>query len=81
MSEICVLGTGMAGYGARRSGTPLKALHDKPLFEPAYYFRRALKLLEVCRQELGGSIKIRFAHAPSGPRDPPGRIERSGHRK
>src|SRR5690242_4456848 len=43
---------GMAGYGARRSGAPLKALHDKPLFEPAYYARRALKLLEVCRQEL-----------------------------
>ena len=49
---------GMAGYGARRSGTPLKALHDKPLFEPAYYFRRALKLLEVCRQELGEEVEL-----------------------
>ena len=49
---------GMAGYGARRSGTPLKALHDKPLFEPAYYFRRALKLLEVCRQELGDEVEL-----------------------
>lgn len=49
---------GMAGYGARRSGTRLKALHDKPLFEPAYYFRRALKLLEVCRQELGEEVEL-----------------------
>ena len=49
---------GMAGYGARRSGTPLKALHDKPLFEPAYYFRHALKLLEVCRQELGEEVEL-----------------------
>jgi mannonate dehydratase len=49
---------GMAGYGARRSGTPLKAPHDKPLFEPAYSFRRALKLLEVCRQELGEEVEL-----------------------
>ena len=49
---------GMAGYGARRSGTPLKALHDKPLFEPAYYFRRALRLLEVCREQLGDEVEL-----------------------
>src|ERR1700730_8487688 len=49
---------GMAGYGARRSGTPLKALHDKPLFEPAYYTRRALKLFEVCRKELGDEVEL-----------------------
>ncbi len=49
---------GMAGYGARRSGAPLKALHDKPLFEPAYYARRALKLLEICRQELGEEVEL-----------------------
>src|SRR5271169_1948433 len=30
---------GMAGYGARRSGTAVPALHAKPLFEPAYYMR------------------------------------------
>src|ERR1700720_1419353 len=42
---------GMAGYGARRSGTAVQALHDKPVFEPAYYMRRALKLLEKCREE------------------------------
>jgi mannonate dehydratase len=49
---------GMAGYGARHSGTPLTALHDKPLFEPAYYARRALKLLEICRQELGEEVEL-----------------------
>ncbi len=50
---------GMAGYGSRQAGdTRLKALHDKPLFEPAYQFRRALKLLEICRQELGEEVEL-----------------------
>jgi mannonate dehydratase len=49
---------GMAGYGARRSGSAPKALHDKPLFEPAYYMHRALKLLEVCRQDLGDEVEL-----------------------
>lgn len=49
---------GMAGYGAPHSGTAPKALHDKPLFEPAYYMRRALKLLEMCRQELGEEVEL-----------------------
>jgi mannonate dehydratase len=50
---------GMAGYGSRRGGsTTLKALHDKPLFEPAYDFRRSLKLLEICRQELGEEVEL-----------------------
>ena len=45
---------------AREHGgsTTLKALHDKPLFEPAYDFRRSLKLLEVCRQELGEEVEL-----------------------
>ncbi len=50
---------GMAGYGARHGdSTTLKALHDKPLFEPAYDFRRSLKLLEICRQELGDEVEL-----------------------
>lgn len=50
---------GMSGYGSRHSGdTTLKALHDKPLFEPAYDFRRSLKLLEICRQELGEEVEL-----------------------
>jgi mannonate dehydratase len=50
---------GMAGYGsAHGDAPPLKALHDKPLFEPAYQMRRALKLLEVCRTELGDEVEL-----------------------
>ena len=50
---------GMAGYGSARGNTPpLKQLHDKPLFEPAYQMRRALKLLEVCRTELGDEVEL-----------------------
>lgn len=50
---------GMAGYGSAHSGdSPLKALHDKPLFEPAYDMRRSLKLLEVCRRELGDEVEL-----------------------
>jgi mannonate dehydratase len=50
---------GMAGYGsAHGDASPPKALHDKPLFEPAYQMRRALKLLEVCRTELGEEVEL-----------------------
>jgi len=49
---------GMAGYGARTSGAAPKALHDKPVFEPAYYMRRGLKLLEICRQQLGDEVEL-----------------------
>ena len=49
---------GMAGYGAGAGGAAVKALHDKPVFEPAVYLRRALKLLEVCRQELGEEVEL-----------------------
>src|ERR1700758_4956660 len=50
---------GMAGYGSqhKQDGRP-KALHDKPLFDPAAQFRRALKLLETCRRELGDEIEL-----------------------
>jgi mannonate dehydratase len=52
---------GMSGYGSGRGAattTMLKPLTDKPLFEPAYQARRALKLLEVCRQELGDEVEL-----------------------
>src|SRR6201996_4818938 len=49
---------GMAGYGSSHSDAKIKALHDKPLYEPAYDFRRGLKLLEVCRQELGEEVEL-----------------------
>ena len=38
---------GMAGYGAARQGAcAVKGLHDRPVFEPLPYIRRALKLFE-----------------------------------
>jgi mannonate dehydratase len=49
---------GMAGYGSSHSDDKLKALHDKPLYEPAADYRRSLKLLEVCRQELGDEVEL-----------------------
>jgi mannonate dehydratase len=49
---------GMAGYGSRAGAATVKALHDQPVFDPAVYIRRALKLLEVCRQELGDEIEL-----------------------
>ena len=52
---------GMSGYGsARGGGNPnlLKPLTDKPLFEPAYQARRALKLLETCREQLGEEVEL-----------------------
>ncbi len=50
---------GMAGYGSQRKneGRP-QALHDRPLFDPAAQFRRALKLLEICRRELGDDVEL-----------------------
>jgi len=50
---------GMAGYGSQHSAAPRpKALHDKPLFDTAAQFRRALKLLEICRRELGDEVEL-----------------------
>lgn len=50
---------GMAGYGsAHQNAGRLKALHDKPLYEPAYDMRRSLKLLEICRRELGDEVEL-----------------------
>jgi mannonate dehydratase len=49
---------GMAGYGSRAGTAAVKALHDKPVFDPAVYCRRALKLMEICRQELGEEVEL-----------------------
>ncbi|MGC1460788.1 MAG: enolase C-terminal domain-like protein [Terracidiphilus sp.] len=50
---------GMAGYGSGRSegGRP-QALHDKPLFDREAQMRRGLKLLEICRHELGDEVEL-----------------------
>ncbi len=48
---------GMAGYGAGR-GAAAVGLHEGPVFEPAVYIRRALKLFEMCRQQLGEEVEL-----------------------
>jgi mannonate dehydratase len=50
---------GMAGYGSRGSENErVKALHSGPVYEPAYYIRRALKMFEECRKQLGDEIEL-----------------------
>jgi len=50
---------GMAGYGAGGSAAPrVAALHEGQVFEPAVYLRRALKMLETCRKELGAEVEL-----------------------
>ena len=49
---------GMEGYGAGRGGATISGLHDGPVFEPAYYIRRALKLFGECRKQLGSEIEL-----------------------
>jgi mannonate dehydratase len=49
---------GMEGYGAGRGATPVTGLHSGPVFEPAYYTRRVLKLFEECRKQLGDEIEL-----------------------
>src|ERR1039458_5164620 len=34
------------------------ALHEGPVCEPAYYVRRALKLFEECRKQLGDEVEL-----------------------
>jgi len=54
---------GQAGYGAGRRGADAPppdpaTLHKEPMFEPAAYIRRALKLFEECRKQLGEEIEL-----------------------
>lgn len=49
---------GMSGYGAGGLQGRVKALHSGPVYEPAVYIRRALKMFEACRKELGEEIEL-----------------------
>ncbi|MEO8663340.1 MAG: enolase C-terminal domain-like protein, partial [Bryobacteraceae bacterium] len=49
---------GMSGYGSRRNQTRVDSLHQSPVFEPAVYMRRALKLFEGARKELPEDLEI-----------------------
>jgi mannonate dehydratase len=49
---------GQAGYGAGAGAGKAEKLHDAPMFEPEDYLRRALKLLETVRKELGDEVEL-----------------------
>lgn len=49
---------GMAGYGSGRSEAKVPALHSAPVYEPEAYLKRAVKMFEVCRQELGDEVEL-----------------------
>jgi mannonate dehydratase len=52
---------GMSGYGAGSGGPgapKAQALHDDPVFEPGPYIRRAVKMLEECRTQLGDEVEL-----------------------
>ncbi len=49
---------GMAGYGAGRGDAKVPALHSGPVYEPAPYIRRALKMFEECRKQLGEEVEL-----------------------
>jgi mannonate dehydratase len=51
---------GMSGYGGGRGGAavPLTSLHSAPVYEPAVYIRRAMKMFEICRKELGDEVEL-----------------------
>ena len=49
---------GMAGYGSGRNEVKVEKLHDSPVFEPEAYLKRAVKLFEACRKELGDEVEL-----------------------
>jgi mannonate dehydratase len=50
---------GMEGYGGSRSGASMvKGLHEGPVFESGPYIRRALKLFDECRKQLGEEVEL-----------------------
>ena len=65
---------GMAGYGARRSGTPLKALHDKPLFEPAYYCAPRAEASGNMPPGTGRGSRVAARHARTPVAEPGGAV-------
>ncbi len=49
---------GMAGYGARQAGQRFPAIHDEPVFERETARRRALKLFEEARKQMGAEVEL-----------------------
>ncbi len=53
---------GMAGYGSAHGTSALpkayQPLESGPFYDPAYDMRRTLKLLEICRSQLGDEVQL-----------------------
>lgn len=50
---------GMAGYGSGRGNAKVEALHSGAnIYEPAVYIRRAMRMFEECRKQLGEEIEL-----------------------
>jgi mannonate dehydratase len=49
---------GMAGYGSGRADVKVPALHNSPVYEPEAYLKRAVKMFDVCRTELGDEVEL-----------------------
>src|ERR1700733_11351828 len=50
---------GMAGYGSAAGAlNQFKPLHDNTIFEPGLSMKRALKLLQGCREQLGDDVGL-----------------------
>jgi len=49
---------GMSAYGSGGQTVKVPALHSGPVYEPAPYMRRTLKLFEACRKELGDEVEL-----------------------
>jgi len=49
---------GMDGYGSGRGAVRVPALHNGPVFEGTAYIKRAMKMFEACRKELGDDIEL-----------------------
>ena len=61
--QVGVPGLDAYGGGGRlaplgTSGVNWKSLHAGPVYEPAMYIRRTLKLLEECRKQLGDEVEL-----------------------
>jgi mannonate dehydratase len=50
--------SGMAGYGSGGADAKVAALHTAPVYEPAVYIRKALKMFEECRKQLGDEVEL-----------------------
>jgi mannonate dehydratase len=50
---------GLAGYGSQHAGaSPIKSLISGPIYDPEYDLRRSLKLLDICRTQLGPEVQL-----------------------